>query len=122
MSSKTLSIVLLSVAAVLVTAGQLSFKHALTKHPFERIADLPGLIFSAWAMFGFATYGAGAILWLYALSSMPFFVVSFFMVLPLALILVGAFFLWGERPNLAQWVGIATIFVGVVLVLWKSKT
>ena len=114
---RPLHLALLVASVLLVTAGQVLLKQAVAERPFERAADLLAILASGWAILGVAAYGAGSILWLYTLSHLPFFLVTFFMVLPFALLLVAAMVLFGERPAPLQWAGIVAVLAGLALII-----
>ena len=62
MSQKALSTILLCVAVLLVTGGQLCLKEAVTRHPFERPLDFFTIIFSVWGLLGIAILPVFALL------------------------------------------------------------
>ncbi|MCC6746606.1 MAG: EamA family transporter [Deltaproteobacteria bacterium] len=106
-------------AAILVAAGQILLKQAVLGRTVVGAGDLLALLINPWALAGLAVYGLGTVGWLYGLSHLPFYVVTFFMALPLVLVLLAAILLFGERPDPIHWVGIAAVTAGVILVTWK---
>ena len=117
---RLLSIVFLSLAVILITAAQLLMKQATLRHPFERPGDVLPLIKSHWTLLGVTAYGVGSLLWIYGLGKLPFFVVTTFMIMPFALLLIAAFLLYDERPASIQWAGIVLVGLGLIMILARE--
>jgi drug/metabolite transporter (DMT)-like permease len=72
---------------------------------------------------GFAIYGIGSLLWIYALSKAPVTTVHPFTALTFILVISSAFVFLHERPTAFEWLGIALILAGLgVIVTAKSMT
>jgi drug/metabolite transporter (DMT)-like permease len=70
---------------------------------------------------GLALYGAGVVLWLYALTKLPLFVVYPFTMVTLALVGLLGVVVLGERPNAAVLAGWGFAAVGMTFIWIGSR-
>ena len=106
-----LSVYVLILAGVFLAAtGQVAFKigadgrHALTE------------FINAWVALGLLCYGAGTVLWIFALSKAGLTVVYPFTALTFVLVFLAGILFFGERVSYAQWGGVAMILGGLYLI------
>jgi multidrug transporter EmrE-like cation transporter len=101
-------------ASLLAAAGQLLLKMGASGRTgvFE-FANLP-------IAFGLACYAAGVILWIYALSVAPLYVVYPFTMLTFVLVGLASFLLLGEQPSALAMGGWIVILAGIALVGFGS--
>jgi undecaprenyl phosphate-alpha-L-ara4N flippase subunit ArnE len=117
----------LSLVVVLGTTGQLSLKYALGGSANRQASNRdtlansvpknPQLLHSAYFWIWFGCYISVTGLWLFVLRSIPLSQAFPALGLTFALIPLGSHYILGERVVLSQWVGIATIFAGAMLVI-----
>ncbi|MGP8473952.1 EamA family transporter [Burkholderia sp. PR2] len=65
---------------------------------------------------GLLCYGAGTVLWIFALSKAGLTVVYPFTVLTFVLVFLAGILFFGERVSYAQWGGVAMILGGLYLI------
>jgi drug/metabolite transporter (DMT)-like permease len=70
---------------------------------------------------GLGLYALGVLIWLYALSKLPLFVVYPFTLLTLGLVFVSSIVVLGERPSTFAVAGWLVIAAGLVLVALGSR-
>jgi undecaprenyl phosphate-alpha-L-ara4N flippase subunit ArnE len=117
----------LSFVVILGTTGQLSLKYALgsaANRPIsnrstdaETVSKSPRLWHSAYFWVWLICYISVTGLWLFVLRSIPLSQAFPALGLTFALIPLGSHYLLGERVIFSQWIGIATIFAGAILVV-----
>jgi undecaprenyl phosphate-alpha-L-ara4N flippase subunit ArnE len=103
------------VAVVLLgTGAQLALKYALdgTSHPASRRP----LARSPWAWVWFFSYALSTVLWLVVLRNVPLSQAFPILGLQFALVPIASRLLLKERMGGTQWLGVATIVIGVMLV------
>ena len=106
--------------ALLVSACCAASGQVLLKLGAQGRNDLVGFI-NMHVASGIVLYGVGMLLWLYALSRLPLFVVYPFTMLTLLLVGVLGFVVLGERPGLMSLAGWGVIALGLGLVSLGSK-
>ena len=102
--------IVLLLASVLAAAGQIFFKFGADGR--TALAEY----INPWVTIGFVCYGAGALLWIHALSKVPLVQVYPFTALVFVMAIVAGVFLFGESTSVAYWVGIGFILTGLFLV------
>ena len=105
-----LSVILLSTAAFCAAGGQLLFKIGANdrEHLLEFI-NVPIII-------GLMLYGAGTLIWIYALSFEKLVNVYAFTALTFVIVYLGGVFLIGEKLSIAGIVGILLVLAGLYLI------
>lgn len=120
MTAATLTILVLSVA--LATTGQLLLKAGMNEVGVESLGpgDIPFLlrsVFTTWQLLlGLAAFGASAVFWLLALSSVPLSTAYPMVSLSYVFILTFSYLVLGERPSLTVWAGALFVMAGVSLI------
>ncbi len=104
-------IAILILSSLCATSGTLLLK--LGAH--EKVGLLAFINFPIF--FGLSLYALGSFFWIYALSRAPVSTVYPFTALTFVLVIIGAFFLFNDRPNLTQWIGIGFILLGLASVI-----
>ncbi len=110
---------ILMMVVVLGTTAQLSLKYAIgsvatqTAENKSFFSLLRSIYFWVW----FACYVSVTGLWLFVLRSIPLSQAFPALGLTFALVPLGSRYFLGERVVLSQWIGIATIVAGAVLVV-----
>jgi undecaprenyl phosphate-alpha-L-ara4N flippase subunit ArnE len=107
----------LSLVVILGTTGQLSLKYALGASQKETAPQQAKLLHSAFFWIWLVCYISVTGLWLFVLRSIPLSQAFPALGLTFALIPLGSHYLLGERVILSQWIGIATIVAGAILVV-----
>jgi undecaprenyl phosphate-alpha-L-ara4N flippase subunit ArnE len=103
------------IAVVLLgTGAQLALKYALDRSVSGE-APRP-LIRSPWVWSWFACYLLSTVLWLVVLRSVPLSQAFPILGLQFALVPIASRLLLDERMQIPQWLGVATIVIGVTLV------
>lgn len=117
----SLSLILVAVACGI--GGQVTLKMGMTqvgRIDAEALAaplDIAiKVVTSPMVVGGLVLYGLGAVAWLAVLSRLPLSFAYPFLALSYALTPVLAWLLLGENIPSLRWMGIATIFLGVILV------
>jgi drug/metabolite transporter (DMT)-like permease len=104
-----------ALSAAMAAAGQVLLKLGATG-----VAGV-GLV-NARVIGGLAIYGVALLIWLYALSKLPLYVVYPFTLITSFLVLVGAMAILGERPSATAIAGWAVVGIGIGLVAWGSTS
>lgn len=112
---------ILLLIVVLGTAGQISLKYAfqpatLTKHTNKNTRNL---LLSFYFWIWFISYILVTILWLIVLRTIPLSQAFPALGLTFALVPLASFYFLKETVVLRQWLGIAIIVIGVILVIQK---
>lgn len=101
----------LVVASVCAAVGQVLFKvGAVGREHWQDYVNAP-------LMFGLASYGAGTLLWIIALSKVPLKVVYPFTVLTFVLVYAGATLVLGERLSMRGIVGMIIVLAGLAIIV-----
>lgn len=110
-------------SVTLAVVGQVLLKQGMTLvgpidgARLKRPADLVRDIASRWQVsVGLSAYVLSACTWIFALSRVPLSLAYPFLGLSYAAVALVAVLFLGERLTLAQWVGLALVVVGVVVV------
>lgn len=121
MSLRGFLFVIISVS--FTVTGQTLLKSGMTivgpidKTRLQRFGKLMADVWSRWQIWiGFTLYGLAAITWILALSTVPLSIAYPFLGLSYVAIAAISVTLLGEWLTPAQWVGIALVVFGVVLV------
>ncbi|MFJ1213064.1 EamA family transporter [Burkholderia pyrrocinia] len=102
--------VLILAGVFLAAAGQVAFKvGADGRHAFAEFIN-------AWVALGLVCYGAGTVLWIFALSKAELTVVYPFTALTFVLVFLAGIVFLGERVSYVQWGGVAMILGGLYLI------
>lgn len=110
----------LLVVVALSTVGQLSLKYALNRSSStQEIAESPPVWSSRYFWIWFFCYVAVTILWLIVLRNIPLNQAFPALGLTFALIPLASQYFLAEKVAFKQWLGIALIISGVVLVVQK---
>jgi undecaprenyl phosphate-alpha-L-ara4N flippase subunit ArnE len=112
----------LGLVVALGTTGQLALKYALGAAVDRATRSdpqpkSPQLLHSGYFWLWFVCYVSVTGLWLYVLRSIPLSQAFPALGLTFALIPIGSHYVLGERVVFSQWVGIATICAGAMLVI-----
>ena len=110
-----LYLLLLGLAAVFATAGQLLFK--LGAENANHWKDF----FNANIAMGLTSYGLGTVLWVVTLSRLPLKVVYPFVALTMVMVYLGAALLLGERITARGVVGTLVVLIGLALILGDTS-
>lgn len=110
---------ILSLVVILGTIGQLSLKYAFQAPREQKVSNQSMLIlfqspyFWVWLICYILVTG----LWLFVLRSIPLSQAFPTLGLTFALIPLGSYYFLGEQVVFSQWLGIATIVAGAILVV-----
>ncbi len=105
---------LLGLAALFATAGQLLFKVGADNASHWKD-------FLNWPIaMGLASYGLGTVLWIVTLSRLPLKVVYPFVALTMVMVYLGAALLLGERVTARGILGTIVVLAGLALILGDS--
>jgi multidrug transporter EmrE-like cation transporter len=98
--------------------GQLSLKRGMSRIGASTpdVSFLAAIIKSPWVVGGLLVYGIGVIFWMLALSYFEISYVYPFASLSYIGIVLGSYFIFRERLNLARLMGIAMIIAGVLII------
>jgi undecaprenyl phosphate-alpha-L-ara4N flippase subunit ArnE len=109
----------LSLVVVLGTTGQLSLKYAFQPPTDPKAASQSklNLLLSPYFWIWFVCYILVTGLWLFVLRFIPLSQAFPALGLTFALIPLGSHYFLGEQVVLSQWLGIATIVAGAILVV-----
>jgi drug/metabolite transporter (DMT)-like permease len=120
------SVVLILVSCVLTAAGQVAFKYGMQDFAEAEfsIAALPRLL---WQMFispsivlGFAAFGLGAVLWLFALAKTELSYAVPVAGVTYILVLLAGVVLFREPLTAVKITGTLLVATGVILLSWKG--
>jgi undecaprenyl phosphate-alpha-L-ara4N flippase subunit ArnE len=113
---------ILMTVVVLGTVGQLSLKYAFQSSVNEQLPDKSPtkLLFSPFFWIWFTSYVVVTILWLIVLRSIPLSQAFPALGLTFALVPLASNKFLKEKVILSQWIGIAIIITGVILVVQTS--
>lgn len=104
----------LVIASVCAAVGQVLFKvGAMGREHWQDYLNVP-------LMVGLASYGAGTLLWILALSKVPLKVVYPFTVLTFVLVYAGAALVLGERLSVRGIVGMIVVLAGLAIIVSES--
>jgi drug/metabolite transporter (DMT)-like permease len=106
----------LAVSALCAASGQIMLKMGADGR------ETPAAFLNAYVLAGLGLYGLGTAIWIFALSRLPLNVVYPFSMLTLALVMVMAHVVLGERPNATVLTGWAIVIAGVGVVAVGSQT
>lgn len=106
-----LYLVMLGLAALFATAGQLLFKVGASNCSHWKDFLNPSIAL------GLTSYGLGTVLWIIALSRLPLKVVYPFVALTLVLVYLGAALFLGERVTPRGLLGTGVVLAGLALIL-----
>ncbi|WP_202840060.1 EamA family transporter [Luteimonas saliphila] len=104
-------LLLLGLAALFATAGQLLFK--LGAQNASHLKDF----FNVHIALGLTSYGLGTVLWIITLSRLPLKVVYPFVALTMVMVYLGAALLLGERITPRGVAGTLVVLAGLALIL-----
>ena len=105
----------LIVGSTCAAAGQLFLKLGATDQ--VRFID-----FVNWQVaLGFAFYGFGAVLWVYAMSKAPLVAIYPFTVLTFVLVYLASYFILGESLRQMGIVGVLVVLVGLAMIVWSVE-
>lgn len=111
---KNIMLCLLNVA--FVATGQLLFKAGAKGQTFDSVTSVIKAMFSPLILLGGLFYVSTLVLWIYILSVMPISRANPISALAYPIILIAAKLLFNEAITPLRWIGIAIIFIGVILV------
>jgi drug/metabolite transporter (DMT)-like permease len=116
------SLLLLVPAILTSTTGELLLKHGMNqvgRFEFSRSglrAVLPRILLNPFIVFGFIGFGGGAVFWLAVLSRVPLSIAYPTLALSYFVVVVEAWLILKERVTWQRLLGVAIIFVGVVII------
>jgi undecaprenyl phosphate-alpha-L-ara4N flippase subunit ArnE len=116
---KIISWLILILIVVLGTAGQLSLKYAFQSPSSDKKknnSSIRDLLFSLYFWIWFISYVAVTVLWLFVLRNLPLSQAFPALGLTFALVPLASYYFLQEKVVFSQWLGIAIIVAGVVLV------
>ena len=96
--------------------GQVLWKTGVTGHSFKDINSILAVFTSPLILLGIVVYGLTTILWLYILSQAQISFVYPIQALAFIFVLIAGVFLFHESVSITRIIGIAVIFLGVVLI------
>ena len=99
----------------MIAAGQVLFKLASRSVGEVGFASLLGLVSNGYLVAALVIYGAGTVIWIYLLRSVPLNVAYAFMALTFVLVPILSVFLLGETMTSRQVVATCLIICGLVL-------
>lgn len=108
---------ILMLVVVLGTTGQLSLKYALSTPNDGKSQSLKNLLFSRYFWIWFICYVVVTILWLFVLRSIPLSQAFPALGLTFALVPLASHHFLKEKVVFSQWLGIAIIVFGAILVV-----
>lgn len=100
----------------LVVVGQLLLKAGTKGQAFDSVASIIRAMFSPMILAGMMTYAFTAVLWIYILSVMPISRAHPINASAYPIMLIAAKILFSEDIPPLRWIGIAIIFIGVVII------
>ncbi|MCC5637265.1 multidrug resistance protein [Nostoc sp. CHAB 5844] len=110
----------LLLVVVLGTVGQLSLKYAFQATTNQVInKPMQNILFSPYFWIWFVSYVVVTILWLIVLRTIPLSQAFPTLGLTFALVPLASYYFLRENVVLSQWIGIAIIVSGVILVVQK---
>jgi len=111
------SLMLVVISCVLTAVGQVAFKYGMNNIsvvPAGNVASmLVTVLFNPIIILGFACFGAGAVLWLFALAKLELSYAVPLSGLTYILILVAGVVLFKEPLSIAKIIGTALVAVGI---------
>jgi len=112
---------ILLLVVVLGTVGQLSLKYAFQASTSSKEASksMRSLVFSRYFWVWFISYVVVTILWLIVLRTIPLSKAFPALGLTFALVPLASHYFLHEKVKFSQWMGIAIIISGVILVVQK---
>jgi drug/metabolite transporter (DMT)-like permease len=118
MSAQIMKDILLVVASCVLTAmGQIAFKYgmnAISLNPNGHfIGNLFTVLFNPIIILGFVFFGAGAVIWLFALAKLELTYAVPLSGLTYILILIAGFFIFKETVTLTKVVGTLMVAAGI---------
>lgn len=118
LTAVTVAILLTSIT--LATTGQLLLKAGMNRVGEITLGELPTLVasvFTTWQLLvGLVAFGASAVFWLVALSTVPLSVAYPVVSLSYVALLGASWAFLGERPGATVWIGAGLIMAGVSLI------
>ena len=99
----------------LIAAGQVLFKLASRQVGEIGLGSLLGLATNGYLIAALIIYGAGTLIWIYLLRSVPLNFAYAFMALTFVLVPILSFFLLEESITVRQLAGAALIICGLIL-------
>ena len=112
-------------AVLLGSAGHLLIKLGLTiaaSNPAAGIVLRIGhYLTQPWVLAGLSIYGAGTLLWIYAVSRRHISFLYPLTALTYALVAVGGRFFFGEAISTGRWAGIGVVVLGVALLQFSDN-
>ena len=100
---------------ILVVLGQVSFRAGMRNVEANSVFAIARAMFSPILIFGLAMYAASLFLWLYILSRIPISQAYPIQALVFPMLFIMSKVVLHEDISLARWVGIAIIFIGVIV-------
>ena len=100
---------------IMIAAGQVLFKLASRGVGDVGLASLLSLATNGYLIAALIIYGAGTIIWIYLLRSVPLSFAYAFMALTFVLVPILSFLLLGESITVRQIAGAALIICGLIL-------
>ncbi|MBU7587103.1 MAG: EamA family transporter [Nostoc sp. TH1S01] len=111
---------ILLLVVVLGTVGQLSLKYAFQANTSQsKSKPMQNILFSPYFWTWFVSYVIVTVLWLIVLRTIPLSQAFPTLGLTFALVPLASYYFLREHVVLSQWIGIAIIVTGVILVVQK---
>ena len=111
------TLILTLISVTLSGLAQVAFKLGLAGAPLSgRGSDPLAVIFEPWVLFGFALYGAGAVIWLNVLAKSELSQVYPFVGIGFALTTVAGWWIFGDTLSAQRLIGIVLVAGGVALI------
>ncbi len=103
----------------LMVTGQILFKVGSQGKELSSIVDMIKLMFSPIVLFALCLYAGTTMLWLYILSKVDISFAYPIQALAFPVVMIVSAFIFHEQIPTMRWIGVAVIFVGVLLVVQK---
>jgi len=122
MSLSIIQILQLTLFSILLTSGQVLFKHvAISTPPMTSLHSLFLLFTNIWFIVSIVVYASATLLWIYLLQSIELSLAYPFVALGFILIPLISLFLFKEPINYTYIIGVGFIIIGLSIIL-KSQT
>ena len=109
------NILLCLVNVLIMVAGQVLFRYGAKDKTFDSFSAVVSVVFTPVVLLALFLYVCTTVLWLYILSSVPLSFAYPIQALAFPLVLILSMFLFKEPISISGWIGVAIIFIGVIV-------